>query len=181
MLRGTEEVARGTGRVVVGTGNLVVGGGRAMLEGTGRAARRITSIFTPLGGGGLIDDEDLKDQRAHLRHIETPSNHTTKSHGSTGSLNSLNRIQENPVSPRKSRSANKKVASSLSPKREKSSRRHTSVSPKRSNGSRKGVPQVSLTEEEEDGVIDELAEMERFMLHMQGLDPEQVKEALSAT
>lgn len=145
MIRGTEEVARGTGRVVVGTGNVIVG----TMKGTGRAARRITSIFSQ---GELIKGSDLKEGKQHLKHVQQPNANKNNLSPTRGDKSSRSRARRYTEMPKTRKNA------SLSPKREKETRR---------------VPR------DEDDVIDELTGMERFMNHLQGMDPEQVKHVLS--
>ena len=202
------DVVVGTGRVatdvVVGTGKLgrdvVLGTGQLMVKGTlgtGKtllgAARRVTGIFTP----GDLQRNDLREGKAHLKHVSTvtdpaasasklrslnSSEHSTrKSRSTDGKSRDRERARgkqtDGSVSPRKSLSPMRDTSSRQQNKdpASKGTRKHTSAL--RENTSALGGVQTYA----EDGVIDELAEMEEFMLALQGLSPDQVKAAMASS
>lgn len=194
------DVVVGTGKVatdvVVGTGKLgrdvVLGTGTLMVKGTlgtGKtlmgAARRVTGIFTP----GDLQRSDLRDGKAHLKHVSgvtdpaasasnlvalNTSDHSTRKH----------RSHDGGRSRRRQTEGSTQLRASLSPQREPSSRqqrtdaaskaRRKHTSPLREDNSL--LAGVMMNQDKE--ALDELAEMEEFMLHLQGLSPDQVKAAM---
>merc|ERR1712150_18080 len=146
---GTEEIARGSDRLVTGT-----------LKGIGKAPRRITNIFSQ---GDVIQEESLKDTKEHLRHVEPGSG-----------------LEQKPDVVARATSA---PAGSTSPKRDTGKsrkgkqRRNTDRNFPNRNGL--GLNGNLLTTAEEEAALGELSEMELFVQHLQGMDPDKVKRAIS--
>jgi hypothetical protein len=147
------EVVKGTGKVVVGTGRLatdaVVGTGQMLFKGIGNAPRRITNIFSQ---ADLVRGADLKETKQQLRHVDVV--------GST----SRNQVSTSTSPTRSPRSPNNH-GSSRSPK-------------SKSNKTRKPQSSRAMPLMTEDTVLDELSQMEQFMLQLQDMDPEHVKQVL---
>ncbi|CAB9505222.1 expressed unknown protein [Seminavis robusta] len=181
-VKGTGKVLVGTGRVttdvvvgtVVGTGTLLKKGTDVVVEGTrksvkgtlkgiGKAPRRITNIFSQ---GELIRTADLKDTKDHLKHIDLLE----------GDEDDDNLEDSNHSAPQqRGRSKKDRRNTELSPPRPGRTTRISSAPVGTNSNNHNSNPLLTA---QEDAVMDELAEMEEFMMHLQEMDPEQVKRAL---
>ena len=128
---------------------MVVGGG---LKGIGKAGRRITNIFSQ---GELLREENLKESKDTLKPI-----------GETGIASAQNSPKGRKT--RKQRRNTEMIKRGLSPLRD--SARRSSID---------GSGNLLLADTDEEAAMDELTEMELFMQHLQGMDPDKVKRALS--
>jgi hypothetical protein len=152
------EVVKGTANVVVGTGRLatdaVVGTGQMLFKHTETVVKGIGKaprrITNIFSQADLVRGADLKDKKEHLRHVDMAS---TSYHASTPSPKSPNGQVRSPKS-----------------KSNKSRKPRSPTS--RGQGSR-AMPLMT-----EDTALDELAQMEQFVLHLQDMDPEHVKQVL---
>lgn len=153
------EVVKGTGKVVVGTGRLatdaVVGTGQMLFKGTETVVKGIGNaprrITSIFSQADLVRGADLKETKEHLRHVEVSrSNHVPT------------------MSPKSPRSPKKSQTKSRTP------RRNMEISPTGRGNSSRTMPLMT-----EGTVLDELAQMEQFMLHLKDMDPEHVKRVLN--
>jgi len=204
LVKGTTGVVVGTGKVatdvvtgtVKGTASVVTTSGQYLMKGTmtgGKslmgAARRVTGIFAP---ADMIRESNLKEGKEHLKHVhrtsnpdlfglaENDDNDDDDADYRSNKINSDWEPRRRTTRAKKQNERSPKTSPKTSPNT--SPKRNANKSPKRrqQQQTKAAVAPIAPASLGGDGVFDELQEMEEFMLHLQGLTPDQVKAAMAS-